>query len=140
MLAALLLIVVLVLVVTAENDPDPGRAADAGPQGDLDAGRPPPRPSPAPPARGATLRIAPSLPTYVCLDTGEGTDVLFEGTLEAPRTFRASRRLRVNLGKRSVELRANGKAVPIEQSPDPIGFEVTNAGAEEIVESPSPCT
>ena len=35
-----------------------------------------------------TVRIAPDGPTYVCLDTGEGTDTVFEGTLEEPRTFR----------------------------------------------------
>ena len=140
LVAVALVAFLLVLGLFAESGPDGEQAADDQPRADPEGRKRPPKRRGARPARGATLRIAPSLPTYVCLDTGEGTDVLFEGMLEAPRTFRAPRRLRVNLGKRSVELRANGKAVPIEQSPDPIGFEVTNAGAEEIVEGPSPCT
>jgi len=72
------------------------------------------------------------------VDTGEGTEVVFEGTLEESRTFRNRQTLRVNLGKRSVELRANGKPVQIVDSPAPIGFEVTTRGAEELVES-RPC-
>ena len=139
LLVVALVAFLLVLGLFAENGPDRERAGDDQPRADPErADRRSKRRNPAP-ARGATLRIAPTLPTYVCLDTGEGTDVLFEGTLEAPRTFRAPRRLRVNLGKRSVELRANGKVVPIEQSPDPIGLEVTKAGAEEIAEGLRPC-
>ena len=139
LLAVALVAFLLVLGLSAEDDPDGGRAAEDEPRSDRKRpGRPPQRRRP-PPARGATMRITPSVPTYVCLDTGEGTDVLFEGTLETARTFRARRRLRVNLGKRSVELQANGRAVPIEQSPEPIGFEVTKSGAEEIVEGLRPC-
>ena len=35
------------------------------------------------------------------------------------------KRLRINLGKRSAELRVNGEPVPFESGPEPIGFEFT---------------
>ena len=81
----------------------------------------------------------PTAPTYVCLDTGEGTDVVFEGTLEGPRTFRHAKRLRVNLGKRALDMRVNGKPVEIPPSPEPVGYDLTAAGAREIVEGSRPC-
>lgn len=91
------------------------------------------------PVSGVVLRVTPSVPTYACIDTGDGTDVMFEGTLDAARTFRSPTRLRINLGKRSVELRLNGEAVAIEDSPEPLGMDVTEDGAEEIVEGTRPC-
>ena len=46
------------------------------------------------PARRVAVRIAPTTPTYVCVDTGAGTEVTFEGTLEAARTFGDARAAR----------------------------------------------
>jgi len=132
---------IFVLGVFGEDNPAGDRAAtdNAEPQTETEAAeRPRKRPRPARPA-GVTMRIAPTIPTYACVDTGDGTEVVFEGTLEEARTFRNRQTLRVNLGKRSVELRANGKQVEIVDSPDPIGFEVNRAGAEEIVEESRPC-
>ena len=65
--------------------------------------------------------------------------VVFEGILEAPRTFKNAKRLRVNLGKRAVDLRVNGKAVRIPPSPEPVGFDLTPTGATEIAEGTRPC-
>ena len=96
------------------------------------------RPRAGPPS-GVTVRIAPTAPTYACLDAGEGTDVVFEGTLEGPRTFKHPERLRVNLGKRALELRLNGKPVEIAPSPEPVGFDMTPAGAKEISDGARPC-
>jgi transcriptional regulator with XRE-family HTH domain len=104
------------------------------------AERPRPRPDRRPaPARGVTVRIAPEQPTYVCLDTGEQSEVLFEGTLEAARTFRDPRRLRLNLGRRAVRVSANGEPFPIDDSPEPLGLEVDRSGAREIVDGLRPC-
>jgi cytoskeleton protein RodZ len=91
-----------------------------------------------PPPRAVALRIAPSVPTYACVDTGAGTDVVFEGILEEPRSFRG-RRLRLNLGKTSVELRANGKAVNIPQGPNPAGYEFTPRGMRSLPVGERPC-
>ena len=73
--------------------------------------RPERREEPPPPRRVA-LRIAPEAETYVCIDTGAGTEVRFEGILTAPQTFRG-RRLRVNLGNTSVEVTMNGEPVDV---------------------------
>jgi hypothetical protein len=105
--------------------------------------RAPARKKPAKKARpaptGVVVRIAPDGPTYVCLDTGDGTDRLFEGTLEKPRTFRDSKEVRLNIGRRSAAIRANGKAVDVVQSPEPLGLRITRAGAKEITEGTRPC-
>jgi cytoskeleton protein RodZ len=98
-----------------------------------------PRPAPAPVPEGVSVRIAPTVPTYACIDTGEGSQVLFEGILEEPRTFKNARELRLNLGKRSVAVNANGKEVTIAPSPEPVGLQVTPTAAEEIAEGSRPC-
>ena len=97
--------------------------------------RPPRRARP----KGVTLRISPSVPTYACLDTGAGTDRVFEGTLERPRTFRSPRELRLNLGKRSVQIRANGRPVRVDGGPQPYGLRVTRRGTREITSGTRPC-
>ncbi len=100
--------------------------------------RPPARRRPAR-AAGVTMRVTPAFPTYACVDTGEGTDVIYEGTLEEAQTFRNPEQLRINLGKRSVEVRVNGKPVEIVDSPEPIGLAATQDGAEEIADGTRPC-
>lgn len=98
-----------------------------------------PRKAPAAAARGVTLRIAPSVPTYVCVDSGEGSDRVFEGILEQPRTFKKPGELRANLGKRSVNITANGKEVPVEDNASPLGLRVTRTGAKKITTGTRPC-
>jgi hypothetical protein len=88
--------------------------------------------------RQVALRIAPQGDTYVCVDRGPETEPVFEGTIIEPRTFRG-RRLRVNLGRRAVEVTANGKPVTIEPSPEPIGFEFTPARTVELPVGERPC-
>ena len=83
--------------------------------------------------------MAPADATYACVDSGQGTEVVFEGTLDSPRSFRNPRRLRINLGKRSADMRANGRRVRIPESPDPIGYDVTRSGAREIGEGTTAC-
>jgi hypothetical protein len=86
----------------------------------------------------ATLNVAPTDPTFVCVDTGPGTRVLFTGTLESPRRFRA-RRLRLNMGKTSAKLTANGKPVALVPSPEPVGYEVTPTRVQELELGQRPC-
>ncbi len=93
----------------------------------------------ATPRPGVRLRIAPMEPTYVCVDTGPETPVLFEGTLDAPRTFRSKKLVRVNLGRRSIELSVNGHALPVEESAEPLGLAVRPGGTREIPEAERPC-
>jgi hypothetical protein len=79
--------------------------------------------------RVLTLRVAPEGPTYVCVDDGQGR-VVFEGTLSAPRSFRAQRRgrLRINLGRAGVRLTANGKRVTVPESSSGAGFAFSRTG------------
>ena len=97
----------------------------------------PPPEQPARPTR-VLLRITPASPTYVCVDRGAGTPVLFENTIDATETFRG-KRLRVNLGKRDVQLRMNGKPVPVTPGPDPVGFAFTPRGTRELPIGERPC-
>ena len=72
--------------------------------------------------RSVKLRIVPAGPTYVCLDKGAGTPVVYENTLTGPRSWKA-RHLRVNLGRREVRITVNGKRVRVPAGSDPIGFD-----------------
>ena len=84
------------------------------------------------------LRITPLTPTYVCVDRGAGTQVTFESTLDAPRTFRG-RRLRMNLGKSLIEVRVNGERLDIEPGPEPVGFEFTPGETTPLPLGERPC-
>ena len=89
--------------------------------------------------RRVKLRVDPlGQPTYVCVDDGAG-EVLFEGAITEPETFRG-RRLRLNLGRRAAKVRLNDDRVAIEPGATPIALDF-EAGEEarEIVDEPSPC-
>jgi len=92
---------------------------------------------PAVPKRVA-LRVVPATPTYVCVDRGIGTPVMFEGTIEKAEHFRG-KRVRVNLGKRDVELWKNGKRVRVTPGPDPVGFLFTPRRTRELPLGQRPC-
>jgi cytoskeletal protein RodZ len=92
----------------------------------------------APPA-GVNVRIAPLEPTYVCIDSGPGTRVMFENTLDAPQTFRNAKQVRVNLGKRSATVTLNGEPVAIDQSSEPIALALNRDGSSEIDAGEAPC-
>ena len=91
-----------------------------------------------PPPRRVALRIAPEAETYVCIDTGEGTEVRFEGILTSPQTFRG-RRLRANLGNTSVAVTMNGEPVEVGDGPDPVGFEFTPRSTTPLPLGQRPC-
>jgi hypothetical protein len=140
-----LLLLVLVVVVGAlvaigllSEDGDEGggdQAADTTPQTNTTPAR---RKRERPVPRRVVLRIAPITPTYVCVDRGPGTEVIFENTIDSPQTFRG-RRLRVNFGKTDVEVVKNGRPVPIEPSAEPIGLNFTVRGTRSIPSGERPC-
>jgi len=94
-------------------------------------------PKPERPKR-VVLRIVPATETYVCVDHGLGTESVFAETIDEPRTFRG-RRVRVNLGRRDVRLRANGNDVEITPGSDPVGFAFTPRGSRELPVGQRPC-
>ena len=124
----LVAVLVLLAVIGLIGGEDEGRRARSPPNESQtttkQAQRPKPKPKRAPAPTQATLDVAPTVPTYVCVDTGPGTEILFEGTLDSSRNFKA-KRVRLNLGKTSAKLTANGKPVPLEPSPTPVGYDVT---------------
>ena len=136
-LLALVAVVALlaVLGLTGDDDePSQSAATDTTPTERTTTARRRRRPAP----KSVRLRVSPATPTYACVDRGEGTDVMFEGILEGARTFRA-RRLRVNLGKTDVQLRANGRNVEVPPGSDPVGFEFTPRRTRSLPSGQRPC-
>jgi cytoskeleton protein RodZ len=88
--------------------------------------------------RTVTMKIVPANQVYVCVDSGAGTDIVFDGILDASRTFRG-KRLRVNLGKTDLQLTVNGKEVPIEPGPEPVGFAFTPTSTKPLPLGQRPC-
>jgi hypothetical protein len=84
------------------------------------------------------LRVVPSTPTWVCVDRGVGTPVIFENTIDSAQTFRG-RRLRINLGKRDVQLVMNGRRVEVTPGPDAAGFAFTPRRTRELESGERPC-
>ena len=84
------------------------------------------------------LRVTPATPTWVCVDRGAGTPVIFENTIDSAQTFRG-KRVRINLGKRDVELRKNGKSVQVAPGPDAAGFDFTPTHTRELESGERPC-
>src|SRR6201999_4267948 len=122
------------------GDGGPGgeQAADTTATQPTTTRKPRSKPKQAAPRR-VVLRIAPESATYVCIDTGIGTPVRFEGTLEAPQTFRGPF-LPVNLGNTSVTVTVNGKRMPLEPSTEPVGFEFRpRAAPRPIALGERPC-
>jgi hypothetical protein len=84
------------------------------------------------------LRVSPSVPTYVCLDNGAGTDIVFDGIIQDTQTYRG-KHLRLNLGKTSAELRKNGKLVSVPPGPNPVGFDFTLQSTKPLAVGQRPC-
>jgi cytoskeleton protein RodZ len=88
--------------------------------------------------RTVKLRLVPAGPTYVCVDKGTGTAVVYEGTLSGPKSW-TSRHLRINLGRRAVRITVNGKRVPVPAGTDPIGFDFRPTSRHELPSGQRPC-
>jgi cytoskeleton protein RodZ len=136
LLVLVAIVAVLVVIGLASDDSGGGEEASA-PATTQSETKPAPPPKPARPTR-VSLRVTPSTPTYICVDRGAGTPVVFENTIEAAQTFRG-KRLRVNLGKRDVRIRMNGKSVQVTPGPDPVGFAFTPRGSRELPIGERPC-
>ena len=139
MVALVVLAVIVLLVVLGTTGDDDGtdqasRGTDTTPPQRTTTT--PKRKKPAP--TSVTLQIVPTGQTYACVDRGEGTPVLFEGLLDGPRTFRG-KRVRVNLGRTSVRLRANGRNVAVPGGSNPIGFEFTPKRTRALPIGQRPC-
>ena len=71
------------------------------------------------------LKIVPTGLTYICVDRGVGTAVLFNNTTSSPQSFKG-KRLRANIGDAAnARVFSNGKKVPITTQAISIGWEFT---------------
>jgi cytoskeleton protein RodZ len=131
------IVAALVAIGLASDDSGEGDQASAPETTRSETEAAPPPPKPARPTR-VSLRVTPASPTYICVDRGAGTPVVFENTIDGTETFRG-KRLRVNLGKRDVQLRMNGKSVRVTPGPDPVGFAFTPRGSRELPIGERPC-
>src|SRR4051812_38825539 len=83
------------------------------------------------------MRIVPAGPTYVCVDKGAGTPVVYEDTLAGPKSWKA-KHLRINLGRRQVRITVNGKRVRVPAGSNPIGFDFRPT-SHHVITGKRPC-
>ncbi|CAN5752111.1 hypothetical protein BH24ACT25_BH24ACT25_11660 [soil metagenome] len=111
-----------------------GAEADGSRRGEKSRGKP----SGSEETDVVALRVEPAAETYLCVETGDGEE-LVNANVTAPETFEGQT-LRVLLGNTlAVELTANGEPVALEESPDPVGREITPEGDEELSAEELPC-
>jgi hypothetical protein len=140
MLALLVLVgvvAVLVVIGLTSDDSGNGQASRDVTTAERTTTQPKKRKKPPPPKR-VVLRVVPTTPTYVCVDRGAGTPVVFEGTIDSAQTFRG-KRVRVDLGKRDVRLWMNGKQVRVTPGPDPAGYAFSPRRSRELPVGRRPC-
>jgi hypothetical protein len=78
-----------------------------------------------PKPRSVRLRIVPTGLTYLCVDRGVGTSILFNNTTSSPQTFKG-KHLRVNIGNAAnARVFSNGKRVAITSQAITIGYDFT---------------
>jgi cytoskeletal protein RodZ len=99
------------------------------------------KPAPKPQPTSVRVRFTPTSPTYLCVDRGLGTPVVYQGTATSPQVFRG-RHLRVNIGNPgTVTVSANRKAVPLAASATPIGLDFRPGRTKPIPAGQKrPCT
>jgi len=141
MLALLVLVAVvgiLAVIGVLSGDSNGGGGQDAG-RTNTSTKRTTTQPKPKPAVtKRVALRVVPATATYVCVDRGAGTPVLFEGTIDTTQRFHG-KRVRVNLGKRDVELWKNGKRVQVAPGSDPVGYAFTPSRTRELPLGERPC-
>ncbi|MEA2357759.1 MAG: cytoskeleton protein RodZ [Solirubrobacteraceae bacterium] len=137
---AVVVIVVVVLAIfailglTGGNDEGPGSG-----KSETTAGKKPPqsqrttaKPAPKRKPTSVRLRIVPTSATYLCVDRGQDTSIVYQGTTVDPQTFRG-KHLRVNIGNGStVRVSANGKRVAIPSTATIVGYEFTPARSRPL--------
>jgi helix-turn-helix protein/uncharacterized protein DUF4115 len=87
-----------------------------------------------------TLKLVPRNPVYVCLVRGDGTRLIFEQTYAAGQTIptESGSRLLLTLGNNSVQMKVNGKLVPLAASPSAIRILISPSGIRHISLSQKP--
>lgn len=96
-----------------------------------------PKPKPKPPTR-VRLKIVPAAATYICIDRGRGTPVVYQGIIATPRVFRG-KHLRMNAGGTSITVTANNRHVGIPPGAQPVGYDFTARRTLPVPNGLRPC-
>jgi cytoskeletal protein RodZ len=139
---AVVLVIFVILGVTAGNDNSGGGGGSKPKTARKSPRKPKPRkPAAKPKPTTVLLRVAPVSPTYVCVDNGLGTPVVFQGTIATPQVFKG-RHLRVNIGNTgTVKISSNHKRVTLAPSSTPVGLDLRPGRSKPIPASQKrPCT
>ena len=131
---AIVVVVVVVLAIFAilgltsggkDDTSDKSAAKSAGSKTDTTPAKPKPKKRKPVAPTTVKLRIVPSSATYLCVDKGLGTAVLYQGTTVDPQSFKG-KHLRVNIGNAStVRVSANGKRVALPATATIVGYDFT---------------
>jgi cytoskeletal protein RodZ len=117
------LAIFVILGVTAGSD----NSGNGGPTAPKTARKGPrktkPKVTPKPQPTSVRVTFTPSSPTYLCIDRGLGTPVVYEGTATGTQAFKG-KHLRVNIGNAAtVQVVANRKPVTVPPSSTPVGLD-----------------
>jgi hypothetical protein len=84
--------------------------------------------------RNVTLQMTPTAPVYVCLVEGDGRYLVYEKTYTVGQTIPSfkRRKLLLTLGNANVQLKVNGKPVPVAQSNTAIRLLLTPTSVQHI--------
>lgn len=93
-----------------------------------------------PPPRKVRLKLIPTNPVYVCLVRGDGTRLIFEQTYAAGQTVptESGSRLLLTLGNNGVQMKVNGRVVPVKASSAAIRLLITPTRVQQIPVSEKP--
>lgn len=82
----------------------------------------------------AGVRLVPTGDVYVCLVGPDGSRMISGTIFRAGQSvpLQRARAMRLTLGNGNVRLRVNGRAVDVPSSSEPVGFEITTAGARAL--------
>jgi hypothetical protein len=137
LLALVGVVAVLVVIGLTSDDSGNGEASRPATTAERTTTQPKKKEKPPPPKR-VVVRVVPASATYMCVDRGVGTSVVFEGTVDTAQTFRG-KHVRLNLGRRDVRLWMNGKRVRVTPGSDPVGFAFSPRRQRELANGERPC-
>jgi cytoskeleton protein RodZ len=135
-LVAIVGVLVAIGLISGDNESSGDQAARTETTADRTTTQP--KKANAAPPRQVKLRVVPATATYVCVDHGVGTGVVFEGTIDTAQTYRG-KRVRVLLGKRDLQLWKNGKQVRVDPGADPIAFAFGPRRTQQLPNGTGPC-
>jgi hypothetical protein len=98
------------------------------------------RPAVAPKPKTVKLQLLPTGSVYVCLVNGAGTKLINQQTYSAGQTVptETGSKLLLTLGNNSVQLRVNGRTVPVTASSSAIRLQIDPSGVHPVPISTTP--